>query len=71
MILPNGAGKSTLIKMMSGVYQPDSGAIIIDGKQTHLPTSKAAEDLGIATIHQELNLVPTMNNLSRRIELSG
>ena len=56
----NGAGKSTLIKMMSGVYQPDSGAIIIDGKQTHLPTSKAAEDLGIATIHQELNLVPTM-----------
>ena len=31
----NGAGKSTLIKMMSGVYQPDSGAIIIDGKQTH------------------------------------
>ncbi len=56
----NGAGKSTLIKMMSGVYQPDSGTIIIDGKQTHLPTSKAAEDLGIATIHQELNLVPTM-----------
>ncbi|MDO4761553.1 MAG: sugar ABC transporter ATP-binding protein [Corynebacterium sp.] len=57
----NGAGKSTLIKMMSGVYQPDSGQIIVDGKPTRLPTAKAAEALGIATIHQELNLVPTMS----------
>lgn len=57
----NGAGKSTLIKMMSGVYQPDSGTIIVDGQPTTLPTTKAAEALGIATIHQELNLVPTMS----------
>lgn len=57
----NGAGKSTLIKMMSGVYQPDSGRIIIDGQETHLPNTKAAEELGIGTIHQELNLVPTMS----------
>ncbi|MEJ6012586.1 sugar ABC transporter ATP-binding protein [Corynebacterium sp. H127] len=56
----NGAGKSTLIKMMAGVYQPDSGRIIVDGKEVHLPNSKASEALGIATIHQELNLVPTM-----------
>lgn len=56
----NGAGKSTLIKMMSGVYQPDSGDILVDGKITPLPNAKAAEKLGIATIHQELNLVPTM-----------
>ncbi|MDY7529782.1 MULTISPECIES: sugar ABC transporter ATP-binding protein [unclassified Cryobacterium] len=57
----NGAGKSTLIKMMAGVYQPDSGDIVVDGAVVTLPTTRAAEDLGIATIHQELNLVPTMS----------
>lgn len=57
----NGAGKSTLIKMMSGVYQPDSGAIIVDGKEVTLPTTRDAEALGIATIHQELNLVRSMS----------
>ncbi|MBG6056613.1 ribose transport system ATP-binding protein [Cryobacterium sp. MP_M5] len=57
----NGAGKSTLIKMMAGVYQPDAGRIVVDGKTVTLPTTRAAEELGIATIHQELNLVPTMS----------
>ncbi len=57
----NGAGKSTLIKMMAGVYQPDAGSILVDGKTVTLPTTRAAEELGIATIHQELNLVPTMS----------
>ena len=56
----NGAGKSTLIKMMSGIYHPDSGSIVIDGNPVDLPTVKAAEAEGIATIHQELNLVPQM-----------
>ncbi|WP_281533677.1 ATP-binding cassette domain-containing protein [Cryobacterium breve] len=49
----NGAGKSTLIKMMAGVYQPDAGHIVVDGAIVTLPTTRAAEDLGIATIHQE------------------
>lgn len=57
----NGAGKSTLIKMMSGIYHPDSGSIVIDGNPVDLPTVKAAEAEGIATIHQELNLVPQMS----------
>ncbi|MDO4784852.1 MAG: sugar ABC transporter ATP-binding protein [Propionibacteriaceae bacterium] len=57
----NGAGKSTLIKMMAGIYTPDEGDIIIDGKVTRLPTPKAAESLGIATIHQELNLVGSLS----------
>jgi ribose transport system ATP-binding protein len=57
----NGAGKSTLIKMVAGVYQPDAGQIVVDGEIVTLPTTRAAEELGIATIHQELNLVPTMS----------
>ncbi|RJU02059.1 sugar ABC transporter ATP-binding protein [Arthrobacter frigidicola] len=57
----NGAGKSTLIKMMAGVHQPDGGRILIDGEEVQLPDTKASEKHGIATIHQELNLVGTMS----------
>ena len=57
----NGAGKSTLIKMMAGIYQPDGGRILVDGKEVTIADTKAAEALGIATIHQELNLAPNMS----------
>ena len=57
----NGAGKSTLIKMLAGVHQPDSGEILMAGKAVSLPNTRAAEAHGIATIHQELNLVGTMS----------
>ena len=52
----NGAGKSTLVKILSGIYQKDAGTIKIDGQVIdHMTTQKAAE-LGIAIIHQELNM---------------
>jgi len=54
----NGAGKSTLMKVLSGVYKKDSGRIIYKGKEVEVPTPRAAQDLGISIIHQELNLMP-------------
>ncbi len=57
----NGAGKSTLMKVLAGVYQPDAGQILLDGRAVSLPSPRAAQALGIGIIHQELNL---MNHLS-------
>lgn len=54
----NGAGKSTMMKIINGVYHPDSGEIFIDGKQVTIKTPSQATDLGIAMIYQELNFVP-------------
>lgn len=56
----NGAGKSTLIKMIAGVHEPDSGRIVLDGQEVRIPDARAAQSMGIATIHQELALVPDM-----------
>ena len=56
----NGAGKSTMIKVLAGAHQPDEGEILWRGEQDTLPTPLAALKLGIATIYQELDLVPGM-----------
>jgi galactofuranose transport system ATP-binding protein len=57
----NGAGKSTLIKILSGIYQKDSGEIFLDGKKIDHQTPIEAQNEGISTIYQELNLVPYLS----------
>ncbi|MFF9554777.1 sugar ABC transporter ATP-binding protein [Streptomyces albus] len=57
----NGAGKSTLIKVLSGAYRADAGRVLRDGKPVRISGAEAAEKLGIATIHQEFNLVPQLS----------
>lgn len=52
----NGAGKSTLMKILSGVYTKDSGTVKVFGEVVENLTPKKAQDLGIAIIHQELNM---------------
>jgi len=52
----NGAGKSTLMKILAGVATPDSGEILLEGQPIQLGSVRAALELGIALIHQELNL---------------
>lgn len=54
----NGAGKSTLMKIISGQYQPDGGTLTYKGEVRQFASSMDAQGVGIAIIHQELNLVP-------------
>lgn len=58
----NGAGKSTLMKILSGVYVPTSGHLMINGEETKiLNPQDASEKYGIGIIHQEFSLVPYLN----------
>ncbi len=57
----NGAGKSTLMKILSGIYTKDSGTISIDGQEVSIPGPRAAQELGVSIIHQEMNLLPHLN----------
>ena len=53
LIGENGAGKSTLVKILTGIYQPDAGDILIAGQPVTLPSAHAAFEAGITAIHQE------------------
>jgi monosaccharide-transporting ATPase len=57
----NGAGKSTLIKILTGVYAPDAGSIAFEGRHVVFRAPHEAQKAGIATIYQEVNLVPTLS----------
>lgn len=57
----NGAGKSTLIKILTGAYSKDDGEIFWEGKKVEFSTPSEAMELGIATIYQELNVIPELN----------
>ena len=59
----NGAGKSTLMKIVSGVYQADSGKIYIDGKEEHIENPNDAFEKGVSIMHQETNLFGQMTIL--------
>ena len=57
----NGAGKSTFIKTLSGVHQPTSGEILLDGKPVRFANARAAIDAGVATVYQDLAMIPLMS----------
>jgi len=57
----NGAGKSTLIKILSGIYTPTEGRVLVDGREVDIRTPEDAKRLGIRLIPQEFNLVADLN----------
>ncbi|UCH63952.1 MAG: sugar ABC transporter ATP-binding protein [Fidelibacterota bacterium] len=57
----NGAGKSTLVKILSGAYQKTAGQIILDRQEIDIKSPRHAQELGIAIIYQEFNLVPQLS----------
>lgn len=59
----NGAGKSTLMNILSGVYRPDSGRILLEGREVELTSPRRAIELGIGMVHQHLVLAPGLTVL--------
>ncbi|HET6822166.1 MAG TPA: sugar ABC transporter ATP-binding protein [Anaerolineales bacterium] len=57
----NGAGKSTLVKIITGVHQPDTGELSLNGKPVHFNDARESRQAGIAAIYQELSLFPDLD----------
>ena len=57
----NGAGKSTLIKVLTGVEERDGGTVLLEGKEIFPKTPQEAQDAGISTVYQEVNLCPNLS----------
>jgi ribose transport system ATP-binding protein len=61
LIGENGAGKSTLMNILGGIYQPDAGAILIDGQPVSIADVAQSHALGLGFIHQELNVLGNLD----------
>jgi len=61
LIGENGAGKSTLVKILTGVYQPTAGIIILNDKSTQFPSPQVSQKAGISAIHQEATMFPDLS----------
>jgi len=61
LIGENGAGKSTIVKILTGIYQPDSGEIFVKGRKIKIDTARTAWNAGITAIHQETVLFDELN----------
>ena len=66
----NGAGKSTLIKILSGVHQPTRGRFLFEGREVHFSSPRDALELGIATVYQDLAMIPLLS-ISRNFFLGS
>jgi simple sugar transport system ATP-binding protein len=66
----NGAGKSTLIKTLAGVHQPSEGQYLVEGQEVHFTSPRDALNRGIATVYQDLAMIPLMS-ISRNFFLGS
>ncbi len=57
----NGAGKTTLMNILAGEHQPDSGTLIYEGKEMHIPNPHVSQQMGISVVYQELALCPNLS----------
>ncbi|HRA92387.1 MAG TPA: ATP-binding cassette domain-containing protein, partial [Aestuariivirga sp.] len=60
LIGENGAGKSSLLKVLNGIYQPDEGKVLVDGREIIITSPRHAFDSGIAMVFQEQSILPTL-----------
>lgn len=66
----NGAGKSTLVKVLTGDTAPNAGLILLDGKETRFGSPAAARQAGLASVYQDLSLVPVLT-VAQNLRLTG
>ena len=67
----NGAGKSTLVKCLVGFYKQSAGSVMIDGRETDIPTPTTASALGIGMVYQHFTLVPSMTVAENLVAARG